>query len=364
MNIMCRKSAIIAVVVVVIVTLSYFGQYATIGGRTFVFNILCNASNTFNASSNLTTTFKSARKSGYVSMCSLNYDRRRLGNQLFNFAAMLQVATMTNREIIMPVSPLYGWIDKWFDVNVTRVHDVQKEVCPCAEVTETKGIAYEKSFPLVANNTRLMNVTTLLVCGWFQSWKYIVGIEDELRRHLRWKQEILTRLKRFLDDTKPVSWSGSFTRVGVHIRCGDILEKYMNSFGFTVPNITYLQKAVDLIMANTSGNIQFLVTTDNMTWTKEHMNIEKQIINSTRVRVTYSEGPGHDAGFDMALLSSCDKIIMTTGSYGWWSAWLANKPTIYYKNWPRVGSTLIERFVAEDYFPPNWIPIEAEEWKV
>jgi len=62
------------------------------------------------------------------------------------------------------------------------------------------------------------------------------------------------------------------------------------------------------------------------------------------VDVTYSEG--HDAGSDLALLSLCDGLII---SYSWWAAWLANKTTIYYSNWPRAGSRLARQFKRDDY---------------
>jgi len=73
------------------------------------------------------------------------------------------------------------------------------------------------------------------------------------------------------------------------------------------------------------------------------------------VDVAYSEG--HDAGFDLALLSLSDGVIMSTGTYGWWGAWLSNNTTIYYSNWPRTGSRLSGMFNRDDFFPPHWIPI-------
>jgi len=61
------------------------------------------------------------------------------------------------------------------------------------------------------------------------------------------------------------------------------------------------------------------------------------------------------AGKDMAILSSCQHVIMSTGSYGWWAAWLAGGTTIYYSDWPRKGSELDGITNHEDLFLPNWI---------
>ena len=40
-----------------------------------------------------------SRAPRFVSQCSSNFDRRRLGNQLFNWAAMLYVARLTGRLV-------------------------------------------------------------------------------------------------------------------------------------------------------------------------------------------------------------------------------------------------------------------------
>jgi len=46
---------------------------------------------------------------------------------------------------------------------------------------------------------------------------------------------------------------------------------------------------------------------------------------------------------------------MTTGTFGWWGAWLANGTTVYYKNWPTAGSQLEAKIIRSDFFPPSWI---------
>ena len=60
---------------------------------------------------------------------------------------------------------------------------------------------------------------------------------------------------------------------------------------------------------------------------------------------------------DLAIMSMMEHMIMTTGTYGWWGAWLANGRTVYYQKWPRPNSTLSKGFVREDFFPPYWIPM-------
>ncbi|VDN19752.1 unnamed protein product [Gongylonema pulchrum] len=58
---------------------------------------------------------------------------------------------------------------------------------------------------------------------------------------------------------------------------------------------------------------------------------------------------------DMATLSRCNHTIMSTGTYSWWTAYLANGSTIYYSNWPKPGTVLDEMVQKSDYFLDSWI---------
>ena len=215
---------------------------------------------------------------------------------------------------------------------------------------------------------------SLLVCGWFQSWKYTVGIESALRRHLRLLPNVSAAVHSFLDQIRPSTWKEhTFSRIGIHVRAGDVVRRKKCNFGYTLPQLPYFEQAMSRFVSEQTkgqeaGRVQFIVTSDDLQWTKTAVNFTQIVdrLNQTSstssstkrqvlVDVAYSEG--HDAGFDLALLSVCDGVIMSTGTYGWWGAWLANKTTIYYSNWPRTGSRLSGIFNRDDYFPPHWIPI-------
>ena len=301
----------------------------------------------------------------YVSMCAGNFDSRRIGNQLFNFAAMLYVARLTGRRVAMVRRHPYGWLDQWFEVSVTRVDNIGKELCPCVGVGEGGNLAFHAPLQKLHKRTNIVG-KSLLICGFFQSWKYTVGIESELRYHLRLIPNVSAAVDSYMEHIRPLAWKGqSFRRIGIHIRAGDVLSRRDKwDFGYTVPQRPYFEKAMSRFLNESQGGpVQFIVTTDSLKWVKKAINftsIADQLNrtstkNKVDVNVVYSEG--HDAGFDLAVLSVCDGVIMSTGTYGWWGAWLANKTTIYYSNWPRQGTALFSHFNRKDFFPPNWIPI-------
>ena len=142
------------------------------------------------------------------------------------------------------------------------------------------------------------------------------------------------------------------------MRAGDIKTQFFVNFGLTVPGSSYFVQAANYLTANATTPVQFIVATDNLKWSKKSIALEAVFRNRSNTSVVYSEG--NSAAFDMALLASCDALIISTGSYGWWAAWLANKPTIYYRYWPRPGSHVFARFTREDYFPPQWIGLGNE----
>jgi galactoside 2-L-fucosyltransferase 1/2 len=71
-----------------------------------------------------------------------------------------------------------------------------------------------------------------------------------------------------------------------------------------------------------------------------------------RPKVVYYAGSSGSE--DMAVLASCNHTIITVGSYGWWSAYLAGGVTVYYSKYPpmqRVPLGIREN----DVYLPAWI---------
>ncbi|ELU15309.1 hypothetical protein CAPTEDRAFT_57463, partial [Capitella teleta] len=99
-------------------------------------------------------------------------------------------------------------------------------------------------------------------------------------------------------------------------------------------------------------NVSFIVSTDDPEWVKTEL-LSRQNIGHVSLLNTTGE---NDADFvDLAILSLCDHVITSTGTYGWWAGWLSAGETVYYANWPRNGSKLDRKVKVEDFFPREWI---------
>lgn len=97
------------------------------------------------------------------------------------------------------------------------------------------------------------------------------------------------------------------------------------------------------------GSITFIVFSDDITWCKEN-------INDKGNAIIFS--PFSNPGNDLALMSLCDHMIMSIGTFGWWGSWLAGGHVVYYGGYPLPGSEMDKYFCKQDFYPPKWTMIE------
>ena len=300
--------------------------------------------------------------SDYVIFSNGFKDGRRLGNQIFNYAVGFYVAELTGWRVGFNESGSRATralteLEKVFQLNIDRY----SETCPVCHITDAKSLAYNEKFEELVLNETVIGNKTIRLEGFFQSWKY-TRLEDALRSRLMFKEDLLLFAKNFLRTNIPPGLNqGLFTRVGIHVRRGDIVEKPSAvAFGYTTPGTSYFKRAMQY-MADMYTRVQFLVFTDDSKWAIEHITPNLVEKKDTLIRVNVTICKGNSAGQDLAILSLCDHTIMSTGTYGWWGAWLAKGTTIYYSNWPRNGSALYKMSERSDFFPPSWIGMG--DWK-
>ncbi|KAH3839529.1 hypothetical protein DPMN_112961 [Dreissena polymorpha] len=95
----------------------------------------------------------------------------------------------------------------------------------------------------------------------------------------------------------------------------------------------------------------FIFGSNGIDWVKDNFSN-----NSTNRKIAFLEG--NLAAVDMTVLGSCNHTIVSTGTFGWWAAWLAGGATIISKQQAVNGSRLDKQFVLPEYFLPNWIILD------
>ncbi len=265
----------------------------------------------------------------------------RLGNAMFEYASMVGIA---RRNSMMPCIPA--------DVPMlTAAFRITAKVCHDTSTWPAFGERYACSYD---NRTELLNnAGNVELMGFFQSWRYFRDIERDLRRELKFHQQILEVAEIYVADVMHKYFPETSRRdviiVGVHVRRSDMLKDYNEDLGYTVADRDYLDKAMSHFeRLFGSRRLLFIVCSDDVVWSQEN------ILPRRGSRLEFSTALSDVE--DLALLSLCDHTVITVGTFGWWGAWLAGGNVTYFSDFPRAGSYLDELFSRDDYYKTNWIP--------
>ena len=262
----------------------------------------------------------------------------RLGNQMFKFASMFGIAKHNNLIPVIPPHPLRDKIFKIYVGNTTP------EIKYTKKYFETNSNTFEPAFMSIGESENLW------IHGYLQSWKYFQHVEKELRDQYTFQDHIAQKSKStFLAviAANKNKITSETVYVAVHVRRGDMAKSnLLRNKGYTVADTNYLEKAMNAFRKDFK-NVLFVVGSDDLNWCRENLK-EADIVFIP---------PGSSPEMDVAILTNCNHTVVTVGTYGWWTAWLINGKTIYYKGFPRPNSRLAAMFKAEDHFLPKWIPM-------
>lgn len=251
----------------------------------------------------------------------------RTGNQLFEVAAVLGTAYRYN---LVPVLSSKLPLRQWFDFpaapnvtpsNVTKFHDIK-----CA--------VYRKE---IENLEKGANIS---LGGYFQSWRYFLPASHVIRNSFMQIKSVC-RLKA-IEFIRQVSKPG-WINVCAHIRRGDMASHTASEFGYAIADLNFIQNSFKFYKTKFK-QVQFIIVSDGMSWCKQ---------NIREPNVVFS--PFNDVGSDLALMTQCDHAIVTSGTFGWWGAWLAGGTTVYFAGYPAKGSKLEKDTNRSDYYPNDWI---------
>ncbi|XP_074645812.1 galactoside 2-alpha-L-fucosyltransferase Sec1-like [Tubulanus polymorphus] len=272
----------------------------------------------------------------------------RTGNLMFQYAALHSISKHYNVISVIPV-----------DFKLATIFELTAPSITLEGNKRVKTVFVEKGPGKFDPGSRYLHkningVFASRISGYLQSWKYFQNEADEIRKQFTIRKHIKMAAENFVQRsayTLSLFTSAKITTIGIHVRRGDITSKHLSDFGYVTVPVSYLENAMDRMTSLYGKNVLFIVASDDVPW------CEKNVPNET-ANVVFSKVK--DPALDLAILSSCDHMIMSTGSFGWWASWLANGTTIYYKDWPREFSSLARLVSHEDYFPPYWIGLSGK----
>ena len=204
----------------------------------------------------------------------------------------------------------------------------------------------------------------IYLSGYRSSWKYLkLGSYNEAEMALT--KEVFWSARAILEKMFP-----NVKRVAVHLRVGDASNP---SHLYNFPGPEYIREAKQHFRRKWGGRVKFLVFADNPGWCKNQSLLateDTHIVDGSQERFQL---PPLDkvrsrhlalTFRDLALMSACNGVVTSLGSYGWWAGRFSFQnggEVVYFKNTFNVSQVreLGEVAKVEDYFPPEWLGIDA-----
>lgn len=252
----------------------------------------------------------------------------RLGNQMFQFAALKGIARHRGFEYCFPPTQNKN---EWTDHQLFNVFKL-------ASTSQLNVQFIDASRPTVFEETFSFNEKFFNECpdwvsiqGFFQTEKYFKHIRDELLKDFEFRDDILEPCKEMMSqfDTIPVS---------LHIRRTD----YITNPNHTALGLDYYQKALEQF-----GDEPVLVFSDDQEWCNQ-----QELFSSDRFLIA----EGNTNYVDLCLMTLCSGNIIANSSFSWWGAWLAtNNKVIAPSGW--FSGSNNEHLDTKDIIPETWTVI-------
>ena len=191
----------------------------------------------------------------------------------------------------------------------------------------------------------------MYVEGYFESEKYFLNYKKSLANEFKFKNPNIYQNNLHFDN---ISKSNS---VALCIRQNRFIEGINNnnevnrkkSWNYTLEQIEYINKSVQIIKSKISNTKFFLWSNDFQNLESNFFNFDYQNINLNNVNDSIDKSI-----LGLYLLTNCKHYVVTGSSFNWWGAWLStnqNKIIIrpsYFKNF---------KFNNEDLWPENWLSV-------
>ena len=249
----------------------------------------------------------------------------RLGNQMFQYAALRGIAVIKGYEFCIPESTFKNeWEDHQLFEAFTLPNLKTKKFISANYYQENQFNYSQEYVDDCPNNVNLF--------GYFQTEKYFSHIANSIREDFTFKPEVLIPCKEAFDFDELIS---------LHIRRTDFVEK---SDDHPLCSLEYYQKALEQF----DSNIQVMIFSDDIDWCKN-----QDIFKSDRF--TFSENDWNL--IDLCLMSMCSHHIISNSTFSWWGAWLSGSDNVIAPVLWFGDSGYTANHNTEDIIPDRWIKI-------
>lgn len=281
-----------------------------------------------------------------------------LGNQMFQYAAALSVATQHTKVLELDLSAFAAY--KTWPYQLDRLNvpqDIYTSTPLAGPVSNSlfsrairklrggytfrEGVYREPHFHFDPSVFSLAG-NEILLDGYFQSPRYFEGVESLLRKRFQPKAPLTEAATNWAAriDASPCS-------VSLHVRRGDYLTPAASAVHAALDR-GYYDRAVSLMQHLAGSEAEFFLFSDEPDF------IAEAFAALPRSHVVRSDPSA--PWEDMFLMARCRNNIIANSSYSWWGAWLntnEGKRVIAPARW--FTPDKLATCNVLDLYPDDWI---------
>lgn len=277
--------------------------------------------------------------------------RGGLGNQLFGWASGYALSRRISGKLLLDSHKIRRKDTEILDPRVLELGYFNlrmsggENLCSLSlsaiwKLAGSVGISRNHSFTFKEGNfdydSTIENITgSVLLDGYFQSWRYFESYSSEIIGQLTNRKMLHPRVEQLERTLRQDSW------LGVHVRRGD----YLNVGIMALPDQVYYRKAISLA-SDICGASKIMVFSDDIERAKELIPFADRFVGPE-----ITPRPGDV----VHLLSKATAIIGANSSLSWWAGYIHDRPEgpkIFPARWfsdPRRKTP--------DLIPPGWITV-------
>jgi hypothetical protein len=247
-----------------------------------------------------------------------------LGNELFQYAALLGVAGRLGYDVRLPPSAQH---------HLGSLIELDTPTYTTAELRRLR-YRFAQCYPYNGYEPALERIPDWCdIFGYFESPRHFP--EDiELRRRYRIRADVMSKMEAIWDrlpHDRPI--------VGFHVRRGDNATA---THWVHLGENGYYDRATECF---SDLDVVFLLVSDDPEWCRANFRLPNALVADA------APAPVH-----LALLARCDHLILTNSTFSWWAAWFHE---------PRHGQVVsARRWYTEGGFdddarerPAHWIEV-------
>lgn len=261
-----------------------------------------------------------------------------LGNKMFIYAALYGLAKYNNK--IPYIVEYNSELDKIFKITI-QPQKMSEEPKVCQK-SEYKCCSFDSS------TLKLPCDKSVRIIGYRQSWKYFGHYIEEIKNEFQFVKKVEDKCIEKLSHIKiSLQCYSNCITIGVHLRRGDFAAPTSMAFGYIPANKKYLRDAVNYFDKKFKNQtIVYILMGSEPKW---NYFVSKNITDN-KIFIEKNE----TASVDLCILTKCDHMIMSSGTFGWWGGFLNNGTVIYMKDQCKPKSDLCSQFELNDYINPDW----------